>query len=52
MGVTASLLGKHMFLSGMREETDISPKPLRKDAVETTQNYAVVSGNTQVRCHI
>ena len=37
MGVTGSWLRKCMFLSGMREKTDISPKTLRKDAVETTQ---------------
>lgn len=37
MGVAASLLRRPLFLSGMREKTDVSPKNLRKDAVETTQ---------------
>lgn len=37
MGVAASLLRKFMFLSGMIWKAKVSPKTLRKDAIEVIQ---------------
>lgn len=51
MAVTQSLLKTRMFLSGMREKTDICPKTLRKEAVETIQKVYCAPLHTQVQWH-